>query len=216
MPYRRRARAASSRRRVSTSPGCVGGSVLDCTRPEIAVKDALLVRVLHATQYVEEQSQPCRHVERAAVAVVGQPGAAHRLHHDVRPTLVGGPRVEHPRDRRVIHQRQGGALAGEAPQDGVGIHAPLDDLEGDLAAQRRLLHGQVDLTHPALAKQGGQSVGPDVIGDHHGVDVLRVRPGARRRCGNIEVGRRTRRHRREVSPTGGRWPGGGGGGATLV
>ena len=51
----------------------------------------------------------------------------------------------------MIHQGQGLALGLEAGDDLAAVHAGLDDLEGDLAADRLLLLGHVDDAHAAFA-----------------------------------------------------------------
>ena len=51
----------------------------------------------------------------------------------------------------MVHHRQGLPLGLEAGDDLAGVHSRLDDLQGDLAADRLPLLGHVDHAHPALA-----------------------------------------------------------------
>ena len=75
-------------------------------------------------------------VEMHRVAVVGDRHALDQLHDEVGAAGVGGAGVEHPGDVGVVHQRQGLALGLEPGDDLPGVHARLDDLQGDLAADR--------------------------------------------------------------------------------
>ena len=52
---------------------------------------------------------------------------------------------------RVIHQRQRLPLLLEPLQHGPGVHAGLDQLQGDLALDRLGLLGDPDLAHAAFA-----------------------------------------------------------------
>ena len=63
----------------------------------------------------------------------------------------------------MVHQRQGLALGLEAGHDLLGVHALLDDLQGDRAADGLGLLGLEDLAHAALADHADQVVGPDAV-----------------------------------------------------
>ena len=63
----------------------------------------------------------------------------------------GGPAVEHLGDVGVVHQRQGLPLGLEPGDHLPGVHARLDDLQGDLAADRLGLLGHEDDAEAALA-----------------------------------------------------------------
>ena len=62
---------------------------------------------------------------------------------------------------RMVHQRQGLPLGLEAGEDLGGVHARLDDLEGDHAADRLFLLGHEDDAHAAFADLLQQLVGAD-------------------------------------------------------
>ena len=59
--------------------------------------------------------------------------------------------VQHSGDVRVLHEGQGLALRFKPSDHLPGVHARLDDFEGHLAPDRRLLFGHVDNAKPALA-----------------------------------------------------------------
>ena len=125
----------------------------DVRRLEVAMNDALLMRMLHAVADLHEQLQSAR-VEswcRSQYSVIGTPG--HVLHHEVRPAVVGGAGIEDRRDVRVIHQRQGLAFGVEARDHLARVHAELDELERDAAPDRRRLLGEIDDAHSAFAER---------------------------------------------------------------
>jgi hypothetical protein len=100
--------------------------------------------VLDGVADVEEQSQPGFGSQMVLVAELGDGSAPDQLHDEVGPAGLGGPRIQHPGDVRVVHQGQGLSLGREAGEDFPGVHARLEDLESDHAADRLLLLGQVD------------------------------------------------------------------------
>src|SRR5207249_1576812 len=66
-------------------------------------------------------------------------------------------------DVRMVHQRQRLALGLKAGNDLPGVHAQLDDLEGDPATNRFLLLGHIDNPAAALANFLEQLVTPDLV-----------------------------------------------------
>ena len=60
------------------------------------------------------------------------------------------------------HHRQGLSFGLEAGDDLFGVHAGLDDLERDLAADGLGLLGDVDDAHAALANLFAEGVGADL------------------------------------------------------
>ena len=101
-------------------------------------------------------------VERLVlVAELGDRNAAHQFHHEVGPARVGRARVEHLGDVRMIHHRQRLPLGLEAGDDLLGVHAQLDDLERDLAADGFLLFRQPDHAEAAFAEFLQQLVAAD-------------------------------------------------------
>ena len=120
-------------------------------RLDVAVNDPLLVRVLDGVANLDEQIQPLAGVEMVLVAVVGDFDAAHQFHDKVRPPGFRRARVQHPGDVRMIHHRQRLPLGLETGDDALGVHAQLDDLEGDPAQDRLLLLGHIDHAAAAFA-----------------------------------------------------------------
>ena len=95
------------------------------------------------------------------IAVIGDPDAAHQFHHEIRPTGVGRPRIEHAGDVGMVHQGQRLAFRFETRNDTFGVHSQLDDFEGHASADRFLLFGHVDDAATALADALEQFVVPD-------------------------------------------------------
>jgi hypothetical protein len=58
----------------------------DVRRFDVAMNDALLMRVLDGLANLDEQIEPFLGGEVGLVAVVGDLDAAHQFHHEVRPT----------------------------------------------------------------------------------------------------------------------------------
>jgi len=63
----------------------------------------------------------------------------------------------------MVHQRQRLAFGFEAGDDLFGVHAQLDDLEGDAAADRLLLLGHIDDTAAAFADLLKEFVAADTV-----------------------------------------------------
>ena len=61
----------------------------------------------------------------------------------------------------MIHQGEGLSLDVEAGENLMGVHADLDDLEGNLALDRLRLLRQVDNTHSSLTEDAQQPVRAD-------------------------------------------------------
>ena len=91
-----------------------------------------------AWQTWTNSSSRSRGREPGLVAVVGDRHAADQFHDEVRPAGVGRAGVEHLGDVRVVHQGQGLPLGLEPGDHLPGVHARLDDLQRDLAADRLL------------------------------------------------------------------------------
>ena len=71
------------------------------------------------------------------------------------------PGVEDPGDVGVVHHRQGLALGLEPGDDLLRVHAGLDDLQRDPAADGLGLLGHVDGAHAAFADLLQELVGAD-------------------------------------------------------
>ena len=91
--------------------------------------------------------------------------AAHQFHDEVGPAGFGRAGVEHLGDVRMVHHGQRLPLGFEAGDDLLGVHAQLDDLERDAAADRFLLLGHVDNPATAFADLLQQLIAADLIAD---------------------------------------------------
>ena len=146
---------------------------------EVAVDDAFLVGVVDRAADIDHQPDACAGVEALLIAEVGQRNSRHILHGVVRATLRGGAGVVHPGDVGVVHDRQGLALGLEAADEGFGIEAGLQELEGDAALDRLELFGLVDQTHPSFAQKAKDPVMGNV-GDGVLTHPGKCTPGASR------------------------------------
>ena len=99
--------------------------------------------------------------EIVLVAVLRQRDAVDQLHHEIGPARVGRPRVEHVGDVGVVHQGQGLTLGLKPGDNRAGVHARLDDLQGDLAADGFPLLGHVHDAEAAFADLLQQLVAAD-------------------------------------------------------
>jgi hypothetical protein len=130
---------------------------------QVAVDDGLVVRVLHSLADLAEQLQPLAAGQPVPVAEVGDRQAADVLHHEVGPPVEGGARVEHLGDGGVIHPRQSLSLGLEAREELPGLHAPLEELEGDPAPERFDLLGEPHLAETSLADLVQEAIGSDPV-----------------------------------------------------
>ena len=119
------------------------------------------VRVLHRVANLHEQLQPVARRKLVLVAVLRDRHAVHQLHHEVRPARFRRAGVQHLGDVRMVHQRQRLPLGLETGDDLPRVHARLDHLQRDLAADRVLLLGHVDDAEAALADPLQQLVPAD-------------------------------------------------------
>ena len=90
------------------------------------------------------------------VAVRRDGNTGNILHHEVGPALRCRSCVEDFGDAGMVHERQRLPLGLESRYDLAGIHAGLDQLEGDAAAHGLGLLGQPHLPHPAIAELAHQ------------------------------------------------------------
>ena len=111
--------------------------------------------------------------------------ALDQLHDEIRPAGVGRAGVEYLGDIGVVHQRERLPLGLEPGDHVAGVHPGLDDLESDLAADRRLLLGHEDDAHASFADALEQLVRPDAIAGPFD-DRAGLQQGRRR---SVRVGR---------------------------
>ena len=140
---------------------------------DVPMDDALLVRVLDGVANLHEQLEPLLGGQVVLVAVVGDLDPAHQFHHKEGPARVRRAGVEHLGDIGMVHERQRLALGLEPGDDLLGVHAQLDDLEGDPAADGLLLLGQIDHPAAALADLLEQLVAANLVAGFLG-DQMRI------------------------------------------
>ena len=125
------------------------------------MNDSLLVGMLHGLADVDEQLQPLARTESRFVAEFGDRHAADQLHDEVRAARVRRSRIKHLGDVRMIHHRQRLPLGLEAGDHLLAVHARLDDLQRDTAADRLGLLGHIDEAHAPFADLLQELVGAD-------------------------------------------------------
>lgn len=124
--------------------------------------DPAPVRVLHGVADRGEQFEPLADGQPLGVAERGDGDAREVLHGEERPPRLGRARVVDPRDRGMVHEREGLALALEAGDHESRVHSRPDQLERDLPADRPLLFGEVHDAEATLPEQPLDAVGTDV------------------------------------------------------
>ncbi len=85
------------------------------------------------------------------VAVAGDGNSANQLHHEVRAAGLSGAGIQHFDNVRMVQHRQRLPLGFKAGHDPLRVHAQLDDLERDAAADRFLLLGHENHAETAFA-----------------------------------------------------------------
>ena len=127
-------------------------------RLQVAVDDAVLVRVLHARQHLADDLDCLGHRETALDQVLER-RPLHVLHRDeVGP--VECPTVEHPDHVRVLQPGGARSLAAEALDELLVLCEPrVQELERDTPVEQRIL-GAPDVRHPARAEAPQQPVAP--------------------------------------------------------
>jgi len=125
---------------------------------EVAMNDAFLMRVLHGVANLDHEFETFAQRKLVLIAVIGDANATHQFHHEVRASAIGGSSVEHLRDVRMIHHRQGLALGFEARDHLTAVHAGLDHLEGYTASDGFFLFRDVNGTPTAFANLFAQLV----------------------------------------------------------
>ena len=101
----------------------------DVRRLDVAVNNALLMRVLDgmADEHEEPQSVGCG--QSILIAVVDDRDTAHEFHHEIGPARVGRAGIENPRDVGVVHHGQRLTFGFEPGHHLSAVHAQLDDFE---------------------------------------------------------------------------------------
>jgi hypothetical protein len=124
----------------------------DVRRLDVAMDNALLMGVLDGLAHLDKEIEPLAGGDMRLIAVVRDPNAAHQFHYEVGAARLGGAGIEHLGDVRVIHHRQCLALRFKACDHRFGVHAQLDNLQGDFAPDWLFLLGQPNCSEPAFAQ----------------------------------------------------------------
>ena len=106
------------------------------------MEDPLLVGVLHAGTDLAEELDPVGDREAVVVAILRDGKALDVFHHEVGLALFVGAGIQDAGDGGMVHHGQGLALGGEPAEHVPGVHARLDQLQGDQAVDGPGLLGQ--------------------------------------------------------------------------
>src|SRR5262245_21871968 len=107
--------------------------------------------MLNGMAYRDNQRESLAGCKLMLVTVFGDRNAFYEFHNEVRASASSFTAIEHARDVRVLHYREGLPL-GLKPRDHLAsVHARLKDLERDGAPNRMLLFGCVDDAKAAVA-----------------------------------------------------------------
>src|ERR1035441_6834345 len=125
--------------------------------------DAFLVGVLDRPANLREKPQALRRGQVPLVAVISNPLTRYQFHHEKRTAALRGAGIEYLGNIGVVHERQSLSFGFKPGDDLPGIHAQLDDLEGDPAADGFLLLGHIDHPAPAFANLLQELVAPNPL-----------------------------------------------------
>jgi hypothetical protein len=136
----------------------------DVRRLDVPMNDAFLMGVLDGMADLDKEFEPLPRAEMMLVAKLGDLNPAYQFHDEVGATGLRRAGVEDFGDVGMIHQGQCLALGFEAGDDRFGVHAQLDDLEGDASAHRFCLFGHVYEPAAAFTDLLEQFVVTDSVG----------------------------------------------------
>ena len=125
---------------------------------------ALLMRVLHRRAHLPHQQQPILQRELLVLAEAIERHGLHVIHREERLPAVGRPAVEDLGDALVVHQCQRLPLLLEARDDGLAVHAQLDQLQRVASPDWFALLGEIDRAHAAFAEAIEDRARTDVSG----------------------------------------------------
>src|SRR5262249_44827786 len=129
---------------------------------QVAVNDALLMSMLYRVTDGDKQSNPLVQREPLGIAVTGDGHTIDHLHGKVGQARGCSSRVQDTRDVGMLHDSQGLPLAFKASDHLFAVHARLDDLERNVAADRLVLLRAVHNPHATLAELLDELVRPDL------------------------------------------------------
>ena len=101
---------------------------------------------------VTEQLEALFQRELVVVTVFCDRYAANQLHDEIGTSRLRRPSIKYASDVLMIHQGQGLSLSLKASDHLSGVHAGLDDLQGDLTSDGTGLLRQIDNAHASLSQ----------------------------------------------------------------
>jgi hypothetical protein len=141
-----------------------GGGDEDVRWLQVAVDHEVSMGVLHRLADADEHREPLLDPQPARVAVVVQGHPVHVLHGEPGLALRRDPAVEQPGDVGVIQAGEDLPFGEEAAEDLVGVHAALDQLEGDPLLELPVgALGEIDDPHPAAPQLADRAIRPDPL-----------------------------------------------------
>src|SRR5262249_9165471 len=120
-------------------------------RLQIAMDDPLLMSMLHRLAGTEEKIESLLQRQVMLVAIASDRYPLNQFHDEIRSAGRGRPAVMHLGDIRMIHDRERLPLSFETSDDLPRVHAGLEHLEGNLAADWLGLLGEEDDAEAAFA-----------------------------------------------------------------
>jgi hypothetical protein len=111
---------------------------------------SLLVSMLNSLAHLYEEIEPFTNGQAMSITMIGNRDALNVLHDKVGSSFIRASSLKYLGDVRVIHQSECLSLRLKAGHDLFGVHAALDQLERNPAANRRFLLSLVHLPHSAL------------------------------------------------------------------
>ena len=127
-------------------------------RFDIAMDDPFLMRVLNGVTNGLKKLEPFTRCCLHLIAVFGDRDTADQFHDEV-GTPIRRSCIKHSRNIRMFHEGQRLPFGLEASDDLLGIHARLDNLQGDLSLNRFGLFSDINNPHPAFADLFANRVG---------------------------------------------------------
>ena len=128
---------------------------------DVAVDHSFMVGVLDRVADVDEEPKAILGLHLVAVAELGDGDSLDEFHHEERPAGLSRAGVEHLGDIGVVHQGQRLTFRLEPRDHLSGVHARLDDFQGDDPAHGLHLLGHVNNAEAPLADLLQELVGTD-------------------------------------------------------
>ena len=129
---------------------------------QVAVNDEIAMRVIDRRTDVEKHPEPVVDRQSAIGGKGRQPRTIDVLHDEIGQAVVGRAAVEQTADVRMLQARERLALATEAREDEIDVHARSHQLDGDLGVIFVVVPlGEEDGAHTATTELPDQPVRTD-------------------------------------------------------